>query len=246
MSSSSESSSTVFTNHSDPQLSPPQRLDPFAIVAFLLGVFSALALLGREFWACAGIGMMGCALIVIRMNRQRHAKSGVSLAMVGLALTITMATLAPTRHYLRTLKIRQQASVIGEDWLRSIISNRAYVALAALEMAENRLVDSQLEKFYRGDDQNRASYEQFVNRELIRALIALNGRARIQCYGTEDINSANGKDVITNIFSVSYLETPTDRKTFFVRLVLERTDNPVSTTGFWRVKRYRGGVRPRI
>ena len=241
----STSPSKLFSDHDDPQLTTARKLHPLAFVALLLGFLSTLAYAGVVYWGLAGIGMLGCVLILMFLQRRKSVCSGQNLAIAGLLLTIVMATFAPTEFFSRRYRIGQQANVVGKQWIDSILRDEAYVALAATEEPTTRLVKKHLDKFYRDDDDRRKRYESFVNGKRVRTLIALNGSARVRFYATEKMNRTDKADEITNVYAVTYLETPTVSKTFFVRLTIERTDRRDTTTGFWKIMRPVGGVKPR-
>lgn len=246
MSSHFDPSAKLFSDHNDPRLAPPRRADPLTIIAFLLGAASPLAVIGQTYWAITGISLLGCALILVRLGKRTEPTPGRALAIAGLVIAIVVVTFAPTSFYLRRGRISKQAEAIGQEWLTAIVDNKAYMALAAMDDPENRIVNEQLEKFYRDKEVDRNAYQQFVNRELIRTLITLDGSARVRFYGTEEVLRKDDVDIITNVFAVTYLADDSTRKTFFVRLVVQRSFRLDKITGFWQVTRYQGGVRPRI
>lgn len=249
--SSDPSSTTLFSDHGDPEPAPTARLHPLAILALFLGLLSALAWLGPRYWFFAGVGLLGCTLIAFRLNREQPARTGFGLAIFGLLFTVAMMTSTCTHYFFKTSQIERQAAIYGEKWLESIISHstrkRAYMAYAATMNPDDRVATSQQESYYRNPKQGLEEYEAFVNKPLIRTLMALNGDAEIRFYGTSETTRHKEGQRITNVFAITYFDHSTNRKkTFFVELEILRTSNAFSTKGFWQINKYLGGVRPTI
>ena len=78
-------------------------------------------------------------------------------------------------------------AMIGEQWLHSIVTEKSYLALAAMDDPETRLVNEPLRDFYSDTPKESKALKQFANQKLIRSLIELNGKARIRFYRTESI-----------------------------------------------------------
>ena len=210
----------------------------------LLGFFSLLALLGPAWWCCAGIGLLGCTLILVRLNRLQDKGASMLLAVSGLAISLIAVSFAPTYFYLRQAQLCWQASMIGEQWLHSIVTEKSYLALAAMDNPETRLVNEQLRDFYSDTPKESKALKQFVNQKLIRSLIELNGKAQIRFYRTESILNLDGAVIVTNLYEVTGGNNSESPKPLFVRLVIERRTNPGSRQVFWKIRRYREGVRP--
>lgn len=245
MSSNTPSSSSLFTAHGDPPPGPTFSLSPLAILSVLLGFFSLVALLGQAWWFCAGIGLLGCTLILVRLSRQQAKGASMLLAVSGLAISLIAVSFAPTYFYLRQIQLCRQASSIGEQWLHSIVTGNSYLALAAMGNPETRLVNEQLKDFYNNTPNKNKAYKRFINQKLIRSLIELKGKARIRLYSTESILNLDGAVIVTNLYAITDGKNSELRKPLFVRLVIERKTKPNSNQGYWQILRYRGGVRPR-
>ena len=126
-----------------------------------------------------------------------------------------------------------------------LLNGRADSAFVAQQYPANRPYGNEpLETLLMNDNQSKIQYERFLRSKLIRTLKNLGTRARIVRYETEEILADSHAESISNIYAVTYLDGG-ERKSFFVRVVVERMDNSVKTTGFWRVKRFQGGIRPR-
>ena len=221
----------------------PFKLLSLGFLAALLGAFSLCSLIGPTWWICGGTGFLGCTLIVIHFNRYHSPLIVRLLAIGGLCLSLLTISYAPTQYYLRKMAITQQAQLFGNAWIKNILSGKPERALSALTEPDIRLSERQLASYYQGTSKGQTELRQFENKRLVKCLLALNGSARSDFFQTENVRSQGKDQIITSLFTVSYLETPLKKKTFFVRLVIKRSD--AEGVGAWSILRYYGGVRPR-
>lgn len=240
----SESSSTIFSSDDDPSLGSRSSFWLWAFCSLVLGFFSLLSLLGQTWWICGGLGFLGSTLIMIHINRHDSSLGVRLIATGGLWLSLLVISYAPTQFYLRQRAICQQAALLGNDWLKNILMGNPIKSIVALQAPETRIAQDQMQTFYLQTPEGKREYEQFKKNKLIKSLMTLNGRARSQFYDTESMRVEGDQDIIVSLFSISYLETPLKRKTFFVRLVFKHSSHGTSS-GQWSILRYRGGVRPR-
>jgi hypothetical protein len=245
VSSEAEIPSGVFTPHDDPK--PPRPpISWWAVAALILGLASVAAVFHPVLWAVAGLGLMVGSLALMRLQRAEKERSGYGLAVVGLVLAIVFVTAAPTRYHLRRWRVRQQATEVGRQWLKFLIDGPQYKAYGAMQPPETRgQLDSNYEARLFNSPTNLRAYERFQASRFATTLGALKGQSRLRYHATEEQIHDGAADRITNVYAVTFLDDDGNKKTFFVRLHLKRTDNPVVTTGFWQITSYRGGVRPR-
>jgi hypothetical protein len=228
----------------DPLLKKRAAAHGWGFLSILLGIFSLLSLFGQTWWICGGLGFLGCTLIMIHLNRHQTSSVVRSMTAGGLCMSLLIISYAPTHYYLREDAIARQAALFGNDWIKNILAGKPFKALATLKNPETRLAEKQLKTFYLKTTEGRQELAQFKEKLLVKSLLRLDGRARSQFYDTESSRVQGRTQIITNLFSVSYLETPLKKKTFFIRLVLKRSVMETGKGG-WSVLRYRGGVRPR-
>lgn len=237
----------VSTDFSSPveetSLNQYTHLGGWGFLSLFFGTFALLALFGPTWWVCGGLGFLGCTLTTIHLNRQQPSTTVRVMAVTGLCLSLLAISYAPTQYYLREMAITQQSALFGTEWVKNILTGKPYRALAALTDPEIRLSEKQLKTYYLKTSKGLKELKQFENKSLVKCLLDLNGRARTNFYQTESVRIQGQDQIIASLFSVSYLETPLEKKTFFVRLVMKRT--AASGTGQWSILRYRGGVRPR-
>ena len=180
---------------------------------------------------------------MIHFSRHKPPGPAQLIAGTGLCLSLVIVAYVPTHFYLRQQALCKQSALLGNGWLENILKGKAYKSLLALQDPGVRLAEDQLQSFYLQTVEGRREYKQFTDQKLIKSLLRLNGRARVQFFRTESFRPEGDATIITSLFAISYLESPLERKTFFVRLVFryKQTKEP---RGEWTLLRYRGGVRP--
>jgi hypothetical protein len=105
-------------------------------------------------------------------------------------------------------------------------------------------LDDRLWDFYRGDPESLQGLEGFVSDPVVRTLLALDGKAQVRYYESQDQTTAGPVDRVNLVYAVSYSDNGR-KKTFFVRLHLERFHFETTGRGDWRVLKSEGGIRPR-
>ena len=104
----------------------------------------------------------------------------MTLAIVGLAISLMATTFAPTYYFLRQARIQRQAAAIGQQWLKSIMDGEPYIALVAMENPETRIIKADLQEFLSSNAKNHRAYKQFVSQKLIRSLTNFSGPFRFR------------------------------------------------------------------
>lgn len=249
MSSDSPSRSPIFTEHADPAIAKPGRMNVLAAASLVLGVVSPVALASLLLWFVPALGLLLAAIALMQLSRNATAR-GRQLALAGLVLSIAFLVAAPTRHFVRKWRIAEQADAVGQQWLALIVHDQLYEAYALKEPESRRpTLDGRLEEYYRKNSAQRLEFQSFANRKLVRTLVELSRQETpeapllVRLYEMEDMFHQSDSDLIDNVYAVTY-GGRRDRTTFFIRLFLRRRDNPVKTDGFWQIENFAGGITP--
>ncbi|HEV3136494.1 MAG TPA: hypothetical protein VGZ26_01295, partial [Pirellulales bacterium] len=97
--------------------------------------------------------------------------------------------------------------------------------------------------FYsRNSDANRDLLE-FVQDPLVRTLLALGDRAQVRFYKTTRVDTSGSTALVHYWYTVTYPD-PLGKKTFFVRIMLERKPTERASVNPWSVKLFSGGFDP--
>jgi hypothetical protein len=104
-------------------------LSSLAVCAFLLGIASLIALLAPLMVVIPIAGIVVALFALVGINRSEGAKSGRTLAVIGLALAIACGVASPLRVKVRDSLYSSQANQAGRDWLRAVSQNEIVAAL---------------------------------------------------------------------------------------------------------------------
>jgi hypothetical protein len=96
---------------------------------------------------------------------------------------------------------------------------------------------------YRNNARSRKELEAYVQRPLVRTLLALGPRPMVRFYETAGQIHDGNEDLVDSVFAVTY-EEEGETKSFFVDVQAYRTDLGDGSAG-WQILQTRGGVRPK-
>ncbi|MDH3718403.1 MAG: hypothetical protein OES79_09820 [Planctomycetota bacterium] len=237
MNSEAESATPVFSDHGDPEVAP-NRAGGWAVAAFVMGLGSAAALLHPYLWFTAGLGLLVASLALIRLQRAQPPSPAYGLATAGLVLAIIFASWAPTSYYLRRHHLNKQAVAVSQQWLQFLIDGQPYKAFGAMTSPNTRPpLNDKYKKTILDTPATRARFERFQKQKLVTTLTALGPQTNIRHVQSLEQFHRDGADRFVNRFAITDLDNH-QKTTIFVRVRAERTANPVTTTGFWRIMGY--------
>jgi len=235
---------TTGTPSVEDELEQYRALSRAAILGLALGPLSLFALVG---WLLVIIPILAVVLCVIALRNieaSEGALVGRPLAFAGLSLALIFGGAAVSyRVAYRQLLIRDGRQV-AELWFRLLQDDQPHRAHQLILDANLRLSpDVNIWEMYRKNSRLHDGLEKFVEDRVVRTLLALGVRAEIRYYGTEVIDYRDRRDMIVQVYAVTF-EQDGERTTFFVRVVLERKTNHRTTRDAWVVYNHNGGIRP--
>lgn len=223
-----------------------RAISGLAIGGLLLGIASASALAGQVLWGVPVLGAITSLVAVLRIDRAAGTLAGRPAALWGLALSVFFGAVAPAHFLSHERLLARRAEDLGRQWFAALAQGEPPVArqLGLPAKSRARLSDpAQLWAYYRDVSGQRHDLEQFVAEPLIRTLLALGSQATVRLYDTRGVSIADQQSIVAQTYAVTY-DDHGARKTFFVNLTLERSEQHGSNKADWRVVKYAGGVEP--
>jgi len=217
----------------------------WSVAAVGLGIISFLALFSPLLLLLPALGVFAARRAIQEIRESEHALIGRKAALTGLALSVMFFSAVPAQYAASRVILVRQADAFARQWFE-MLRDRQPLKAHHLEIEPPvRLPASrfaQLPSHYRSKEGGRDEIKFFVAEPLVRALLELGPKAQVRFYSNEAFVQEGKRQRVTNVYAVTY---PADKqkKTFFVRLELERTGNSDSAEN-WRVASYRGGVHP--
>ena len=213
----------------------------WSVASLILGVVSFVALYAPLLLIVPVLGAFAAWRALIGIRESDMALVGRKAAPAGLALSTMFATAVPAQYAAARWWLLQEADAFGRQWFdyvkhdEPLKANQLCVPPTQRVPLENR---EQLLEYYQIKEGARDEIKFFLNDDLIKVLLRLGEKAQVRLYANEDFTQRRAVGV-TNVYAVSYLDG-TNKKTFFVRLVLEQS----SVGDEWQIVNYGGGIRP--
>jgi hypothetical protein len=243
---------------SDPKLAVPptsaenpevsyRSIEPWAVAGVLLGLLSAVSLLGTTLWLVAAAGVVANLIALARIQRDTF-RDGRGAALLGLGLSIVFAV-APMAHWATTRwLLTRQARPVAELFLKFLTEDSPEKAMDLRLSPYRRLpFDDRLWSRFRQDKELGADLRKFVRDPPVRTLLALGNRADVRFYKTGAV-ATDGSRAIVSLFYTATIPADANRKdktTFFLNVLLERNSVDPLDVNPWRVIDFAGGTDPR-
>lgn len=232
------------TDSQDAEFAAYRPLAIQAIVGFLFGLLSPLALVNTAFWLLPAIGLVFSWWGLRRIRRGEAATTGRRLARIGLVLSLLFLVAAPTDLLVYRRMVRKEAQQFCTLWFGYLAAGEPQYALQLTVPPQMRQpLDEDLWNFYRNDARAKMGLENYVKAPLVRTLLALgSSRAMVGFYETAGQSKWNNDDVVDSVFAVTF-EEEGEKKSFFVSLKAARM-KLADGTADWRLLATDGGVKP--
>jgi len=218
----------------------------WAVVSVILGVTSFLALFSPVLLLLPALGAFAALIALERIRDPESGVVGRKTALVGLFLSVMFASAVPVQAFATRWWLQRESREFGLLWFELLRDQKPMAALhLKIESPQRRPLDrpEQLLSFYRQREEGRDDVAFFFGLPVVQTLLALGPRAEVRFYETEKYESYPYRTVVTNVYAVTY-EDRGRRKTFFVRMEMERTVNPITGEPGWRIVSFEGGVTP--
>jgi hypothetical protein len=218
-----------------PDLDPYQALSIPSALGLALGLASALAFAGPLLWPVPLFAIGVCLFALWQINRYEPSLTGTALARTGLVLAICFGLGAVLHAGLHRLLVARESREVGDLWFDYLRTGELHKAhQLTLDPAARLPALSDLPAAYAEIPSLAAEYEDFVAGKLIRALRNLPRDARVRRYEMERFDSRGRHERVQVVYAVTFVEKGRP-KTFFVQLVLHRTNDATTGDIAWQV-----------
>ncbi len=217
-----------------------------SVVAAIAGGLSALALLDPALWSVPVVGI-GLSLAALRRLARNEELIGRRGAIAGLVLSLLFLSSASAWWFLERWQLRSQGLRVAEAYFELLRSGQPVLAHQLTTHADVRVPlddEEAIWELYREDQFALVELDRYLESPVVRTLVALGPEAHIRHYGSDGSASGSSTRTFFEVFTVTF-DSQEGRKTFFVRLSLERAPRHRTEGYGWRVTDIDGGVRPR-
>lgn len=217
----------------------------WAIAGLVAGIFSFLAMFGPLGWIVPAAAIVASSAALFRLGSRESVTFGRGAALVGLSLGLIFLTAGPTAQWSAEWSLQEEAKQVAIEWFEYLQHNEPHKAAQLGVSPELRQpLDDSLWAYYREHPEAKRELEDFVRQPLTRALLTLGPTAQVRYYETQNIERGAKHDQLEQFYAVTY-DDAGKKKSFFVRLTMNRSIDPATDRGRWRVSNAGGGVRPK-
>jgi len=212
------------TDHQDDEIAEYRALSVSAVVGLILGLLSVLALVDPLVWLLPLAGVLVSALAMGKIARAAPALTGRKAALAGLVLSVLFGSAAVTDWVTYRALARSEARQFALLWFELLAQREPKKAFQlTLPPRERHPLDEGLTQFYREGPRWHRLLLDYVERPVVRTLLALGPRAVVRYYETGGQESGGDRDKLYQVFAVTF-DDGGEKKTFFVGLTLHRID----------------------
>lgn len=228
----------------DAEVADYKAVSVLAVLGLLAGLLTVTALLSPAMWIVVLVGLVLNSLALMRIAQEAPALIGRKAALAGLALSLFFGAVAVADWYTYSAMARREARQFATLWfenLRDREPQRAHQLTLSPNM--RRPFDDKLWSVYYEGSDTREELESYLDRAEVKALMALGGKAQVRYYASPMQSQGAGNDIVSLVYAVTFPEAQ-EKKTFFLKLVLERHRLAKPARAEWRILNSEGGVGP--
>ena len=241
------------------------RVSILAIIAFLLGIISSGALIGKVLLALPVTGLGVGLLAISKINSSEGHYSGRKLAQWGIFFSVLFGVAAIARPPIFQEIVGRQSQKFAQDWLQLLVHGNSKQALKYVSMkAKSQLAprDSQGKPDFKDDMVEEVILQNFCAQPIIQQLQAAGMQTVIRYEQTVAKPMPTDRQIgVVQIFSIrsNEIEPQTStasqdsssqdlsaldssaRGSLFVQLYLTRSRTTEGQTAVWLVNRWEQG-----
>ncbi len=220
-----------FSDSAEAELPEYRALSGLAVIGFVMGLLSALALVHVGLSFIGAASALCCVIALTRISAAPSEISGRRLAIAGLVLAVFWPAAGLAREVTKQRLLDFHSRKFAVHWFEYLRKGELEKAfeLNASAAARRRLDDTLLDQLLTSQSDYR-KLQEFVSKPAVLALITLGDRAQVRHYAFDGA----GFDYVDQIYAVTYDDDGT-KKSFLVRLSMERSSFPKTGLSGWRV-----------
>jgi hypothetical protein len=227
----------------DPELEY-RSVEPWAVGGLVLAILSPVALIAPLLWLVPPLGVLANSVALRRLRTEPH-RIGRTAALVGLGLSLLFTTAPLASALTARVLLTDQARPVADqffEFLRQGSPEKATILEFAPESRQP--LDESLWTFYRRDKEAKALLVKLTEHRAVRTLLALGERAQVRFYKMTSLVSEGPRAAVIYWYTVTYDDELGKKKTFLLRIILERKPSRTPGLNPWQVKGISADIDP--
>lgn len=223
-----------FSSREEESLVEYSTISILAIIGLLLGVASALAMVGPVLWIVPPLAVV-VSTIAWRRIADSPGLTGRNVAMMGIALAIFFGTAAPARMVSRKTILYRHARPIATAWFQLLAKKDLQAAHQwTLSQSQRQNPDLPLAQFYDGDHHADEARDNFFKRPHISKVAEMAPTSRLEFVKNHDQFGDDRGEYIVQLFRLRD-ERDGQERTLETLLVLQRSVRKTTGEISWQV-----------
>lgn len=221
-----------------PEAAAYRPLSAAAVVSCIIGCLSLSAFFTPYLWAVAFGGIILSILAWVRIHRFDPPLTGRTATIIGLVISLFSSAGAPAQWYVHRYLLNREAEQFAMMFFDALLHNQPHRAhQLSLPATQRAPFDENLWSRYRPDSNSRRDLEAFLGRDEVRAIILLgkDPRTQVRFFDLEGVWREQSEDRVAQSYAITYYDTKSVKKTFFVIVTLNRYALPASPVSDWYV-----------
>ena len=173
-------------------------------VALLLGMISAVAVIGPLLWILPATAAIFAIVALWRIRASGGRLLGRGMAVLGLVLAIFFGMAGPARTLSREYWLETRADRFAHGFIELLENGKKYEAHQLTKPAVGRKPIAEGEEPYAKDADSKKAYDTFLKLNAVKALLEERSKANVELSPAKLVGSDDRQDV----FAVSYKIPP--------------------------------------
>jgi hypothetical protein len=221
-----------------------RSVDPWAVGGLVLAILSPMALIAPLLWLIPPLGILANSMALRRLRTEPH-RIGRTAALVGLGLSVLFGAAPMARALTARILLADQARPTADQFFEYLCQGQPEKAAMLESAPESRQpLDESLWPFYRRNKDAQDRLRKLTENRPARALLALGDRAQVRFYKMPKLESAAAHAAVLYWYTVTYDDENGKKKTFLIRILLERKPSRTAEINPWQVTAFSGGIDP--
>lgn len=219
----------------DADLALYEAINPWAIVALILGVISLGVLFLSWLLPVAIFAVAAGVVALYQMSDETAGQSGRWMAVTGLVLALFCSGTALGREAMRVSLLRSEAREVAEAWLR-LIKEGDLPAAHQMTVAHRsrQAAETNLKEFYAAGSRQEELTNYFKSSPMDKIL--KHAKEGEFFYEQENTVARNeNDDYVDQLYRLEWKDASGIVQSFPFRIVLERSPHPTLGYGRWRI-----------